>query len=88
MVPWSPHAATPTAYWYETTWPPGLERSNRPMRSEILISQTEATTASARASMRGCHASYVPAGTWLDVATGMKRTAFNHNPAPGPGGTS
>lgn len=57
------------------------------MRTEISISQTEATIASARASVAGCTATYVPTIAWL-ATTGIKRFAMNHDPASGPGGTS
>ncbi|MFN8050083.1 MAG: hypothetical protein U0Q22_01455 [Acidimicrobiales bacterium] len=58
------------------------------MRNEMLISTTEATTASARASMQRCLA--YATDKWFDIATGIKHAGFNvvSNPAHGPGGTS
>jgi hypothetical protein len=57
------------------------------MRSEMLISTPEATTASARASKQACVYS---AAKWFDVTTGIRHAGFNAdlNPATGPGGTS
>ena len=58
------------------------------MRTEILISTTEVTTTSARASMQRCLATYSPANTWFDATTGIKHTGANHTPLCGPGGSS
>lgn len=56
------------------------------MRTEMIISQTEATTASARASMSRCLA-YVPVTKWFDTITG-KHAVFAINPPGGPGAPS
>ena len=56
------------------------------MRSEMIISMTEAQPASSRASKRRCVYS---AATWFDATTGIHAaTAVNLDPATGPGGTS
>jgi hypothetical protein len=61
------------------------------MRTEMNISTTEATVASARASMPRCLA--YPTTKWFDVATGIKPfgstvNAIVNHAAHGPGGTS
>lgn len=60
------------------------------MRSEILISNTEATITSlvTRASKQRCLVSISTTGVWFDAATKYEHAAMNPTPPGGPGGTS